>query len=237
MGLRPVIKASSSRHKVADWIVEKFPEGYQNMEYLEPFLGDGSVLLSKDSSVEEVASDSDSSLVSVWRSLRDEQSTFSSRVKRIEHSKATFERYSKASGGDYMDEAIREFVLRHMSKSALKKTYLPKDGKVKCKECWCDIFERMPAASERVRGVFFLNRDAIEMLRSFNHDGCLVFCDPPEMEPGASEFHSEFGELVRDFRGKALVAARNSTMYRRLFSQWNRRGIPGGGNESLWVNF
>jgi len=232
-----VVKASSSRHKVAEWIVDKFPEGYQGMEYLEPFLGDGSVLLAKEESVEEVASDADPSLVSVWRAVRDEHSSFSSRVKRIDHSRSAFDRYAKASGGDYMDEAVREFVLRHMSKSALKKTYLPRDGKVKCRDCWCDLFDRIPTVSSRVRKVFFLNRDAIEVLRAFNHEGCLVFCDPPAMDPGTSEFHAEFGELVRDFRGKVAVCARNSAMYRRLFAQWNRRSVPGAGNESLWVNF
>lgn len=237
MGLKPVIKASSSRHRVADWIVERFPEGYQSMEYLEPFLGDGSVLLAKDASAEEIVSDSDSSLMNVWRALRDEHSVLSSRVKRIEHSKSTFDRYSVASGGDYMNEAVKEFVLRHMSKSAMKKTYLPKDKKVKCKDCWCDIFDRMPDVNKRIEKVFMLSKDAVEVLDAFNHEGCLLFCDPPAMEQGTSDFHAKLGELVSSFRGKAVVCARNSAMYKRIYSQWNRKGLPGGGNESIWSNF
>jgi DNA adenine methylase len=237
MGLRPVVKASSTRQKVADWIVEKFPDGYRTMDYLEPFLGDGSVLLAKDESAEEVVSDSDASLVSVWRALRDEHSLFSARVKRIDHSKSTFDRYQKMGGGDYMGEAVREFVLRHMSKSALKKTYIPRSEKVKCRDCWCDLFERIPLVNSRISRVFVLNKGAIEMMKAFNHEGCLAFCDPPAMEPGTSDFHAEFGDLARDFRGKAVVCARNSAMYKRLFSSWNRKGIPGSSNESIWVNF
>lgn len=237
MGLKPVIKASSTRQKVAEWIVDRFPEGYRSMEYLEPFLGDGSVLLAKDESAEEVVSDSDPSLVSVWRALRDESSLFSSRAKRVDHSKSTFERYHKASGSDYMNEAVREFVLRHMSKSALKKTYLSKGGSVKCKDCWCDVFERIPLVNARISRVFLLNRDAIEVLRAFNHEGCLAFCDPPALEAGTADFHAQFGELVRDFRGKAVVCARNSAMYRRIFSGWTRRSLPGSSGESIWVNF
>jgi DNA adenine methylase len=237
MGLKPVVKTSSSRQKVADWIVERFPQGYQSMDYLEPFLGDGSVLLAKEVSAEEVASDLDSSLMNIWRALRDEHSVFSSRVKRVDHSKETFERYIKALGGDYMAEAVREFVLRQMSKSALKKTYLPRDGKVKCRDCWCDLFERIPEVNSRISKIFMLNKGAVEVLKAFNHDRCLAFCDPPELDTDNSDFHAEFGELVRDFRGKVVVCARNSAMYRRLFAQWNRKGLPGSSNESVWVNF
>lgn len=237
MGLKPVIKASSSRQRVADWIVERFPAGYEGMSYLDPFLGDGSVLLAKARSTEEVVSDSDLSLISVWRAIRDEHSAFSPRVKRVEHSRATFERYSKSSPSDYMGEAVREFILRHMSKSALKKTYLPRDGKVKCKDCWCDLFERIPEVHERLRGVFMLNRDAIGLMKAFSHEGCFAFVDPPDVEQGTSDFHLELGEVATSFRGKVLVCARNSAMYRRIYAQWNRKGLPGGSNDSLWANF
>lgn len=237
MGLKPVVKASSSRQRVADWIVDRFPEGYESMAYVEPFLGDGSVLLAKRESKEEVVSDSDRSLMSVWWALRDEQSLLASRVKRVDHSRSTFERYSNASGGDYMNEAVREFVLRHMSKSALKKTYIPKDGKVKCKDCWCDLFDRMPEVCKRVERVFMLNRDALEVIRAFNSDGHLLFLDPPAMEKGNTQFHADLGVLAGSFRGKAVICAKNTAMYRRMYADWNRRGLPGGDNESVWCNF
>lgn len=237
MGLKPVIKASSSRQKVADWIVERFPDNYRDMIYVEPFLGDGSVLLAKDESSEEIVSDTDLALVSVWRAVRDEQALFSSKVKRMNHSKETFERHLKAAGGDYLNEAVREFVLRHMSKSALKKTYIPRELGLKCRDCWCDLFERMPSVHQRIERVFILERDALEVIRAFNHEGSLVFCDPPTMEHGTSEFHSRLGEALKDFRGKAVMCARNSAMYRRIYSNWSRKSLPGGGNESVWVNF
>lgn len=237
MGLRPVIKAKNSRQKVADWIASRFPPEYAGMSYVEPFLGDGSVLLAKDPSVEEIVSDSDPHLMSVWRAIRDEHATFSSRVKRMSHSKATFERCSKASGGDYMDEAVREFALRHMSRGADKSVYICKPSEPKCGDCWCGIFDRIPEVHQRVEAVFMINKDAIEILRSFDHESCLIFCDPPAIDSKNSNFHSEMGETMKDFRGKAAVLARNTAMYRRMYAGWNRKGVPGGSNESLWTNF
>lgn len=222
---------------MADWLVERLPDDYRDLTYLEPFLGDGSVLLAKEPSREEVASDSDTHLMSVWRAIRDEHSVLSSRVKRMKHSKSTFERCAKSSGGDYMDDAVREFVLRQMSKGAEKKTYLCRMDEARCGDCWCGLFERIPEVHERVRDVFMLARCAVEVLKAFDHDKCLVFCDPPELDSGNSDLHSSLGGVLKDFRGKVVVVGRNSAMYRRLYGEWNRKGIPGSRTESVWTNF
>lgn len=237
MGLRPVIKAKNSRQKVAEWIVGRLPPDYRDMCYLEPFLGDGSVLLAKEPSVEEVVSDSDPMLMSVWRAIRDEQAAFCGRVRRMSHSKSTFERCSRASGGDYMDEAVREFSLRHMSRGAEKSVYICRSDEPRCGDCWCGIFERMPDVRVRVEAVFMLNRGALEVIKAFDYEGCVVFCDPPAVEEGNADFHSRMGEAMLNFRGKAMILARNTAMYRRMYAGWNRKGVPGGGNESLWTNF
>jgi len=235
MVLRPVVKAKKSRQRVAEWLVGNFPEDYRELAYLEPFVGDGSVILAKDRSVEEVVSDCDLGLVEVWRAVRDEHKTFSSRIKRMDHSKATFERCLKGSGGDYMDVAVREFALRCMSKEGFKKSYIPRREKVKCGECWCDIFERMPLVQARMRDVYIVSADALGLIRSFSGPKRFVFCDVPATED--SGFHVSLGEAMNAFRGKALVCSKNSAMNRRIYANWNRKGLHGSKGESLWANF
>lgn len=237
MTLRPVIKAKNSRQKTAEWIVSKLPPDHKEMSYLEPFLGDGSVLLAKQASAEEVVSDSDPSLVSIWRAIRDEHALFSSRLKRMNHSKSTFDRCSSSSGGDYMDEAVREFALRQMSRGADKSVYLCKPSEFKCGDCWCDIFDRIPQVHERVKEVFILGKSALEVIKNYDHDRCVLFCDPPAMDSSNSDFHSELGQAMNDFRGKAAIVAKNTAMYRRIYAKWNRKGLPGSSNESMWTNF
>jgi DNA adenine methylase len=237
MTLRPVIKAKSSRQKAAEWIVSRLPPDYREMSYLEPFLGDGSVLLAKDPSAEELVSDSDRSLASIWRALRDEHALFSSRLRRMNHSKSTFERCLGSSGGDYMDEAVREFALRQMSRSAEKSVYLCKPSESKCGDCWCDIFERIPRVHERIKEVFILDKSALEVIKNYDHDKCLLFCDPPAMDATNSDFHSELGQTLNEFRGKAVVVAKNTAMYRRIYAKWNRKSLPTSGGDSIWTNF
>jgi DNA adenine methylase len=234
--LKPVIKINESRGTISEWIVDKFPENYREMTYLEPFVGGGSVLLQKDPSVEEVINDSDPELIGSWRAIRDEYKTFVSKIKRIEHKEAIFKRYQKKQETDYLNVAVKDFVLRHMSKSGLKKTYLPKEKNVRCGDCWCDILDLVPDVSDRIKDVFVLNNDAMKIIRAFSHRDCLMYCDPPWSDMDVNK-HVELSEALKEFRGKAIISAPNTALYRRLYAGWTRKGIPGDSKDSIWLNF
>lgn len=239
--LRPVIKVNESKTYLAEYVVEKFPENYREMTYLEPFVGGGSVLLAKDPSVEEIANDIDGGIANTWRAIKDEGRSFVSKVKTIEYNEGVFQRFQKKNETDYLKCAIKDFALRHMSKSGLKKTYLPKEKNTKCKDCWCDMLGRVPEVSERVKDVFFLNKDALGIIKAFSHANALLYCDPPSMQEKSPEMdankHMELSELLKEFRGKVIISAANSALYKRLYGGWTRKGVPGRPKESLWLNF
>lgn len=224
---------------MASWLVERFPPNYQNMTYFEPFVGSGSVLLTKEPSKEEVINDSDEGLISVWRALRDEPKHFLQRVKRMEYKEKTFDRCKNDNGEDYICTAVKEFALRQMSKSGQKKVFLPKEGKIKCKDCWKSIFELVPDISERIQNVYILNKDALKTIKSFSNENCLMYCDPPEIDGAEmnANKHIELGEVLNEFRGKAIISATNSALYKRIYAKWNRKGVPGHAKESIWMNF
>lgn len=239
--LKPVVKVNESKSHLSDWIVERFPENYREMTYLEPFLGSGSVLLAKDPSKEEIANDLDSGIMNTWRAVRDEYKLFTSKIKRIDHKESIFAKYQKKIEMDYLNDAVRDFVIRHMSKSGLKKTYLPKEKNLTCGDCWCDILESVPAVSERIKDVFFLNKDALSVIKAFSHKDSFVYCDPPSFQDKNSEMntdkHIELSDILKEFRGKVIISAHNSSLYRRLYNGWARKGIPGRPKESIWLNF
>jgi len=234
---KPIIKTNQTLYKISNWIVEKFPENYKELSYFEPFFNDGSILLSKEKSIEEVVSSSDLSLINIWRAIRDECTSFSSKIKRMTYSKNTFEKCQKINHEDYMDEAIKEFVLRRMSKEGLKKTYISLKTEIKCKDCWCDLFEEIPIVSERIQDLFFINMNDLESVKSFNHSKSLIFCSPPLLDSENADFHTDLSVLLRDFRGKVVLYGRNSTLYKRLFPEWHKKGIPENRNLSIWSNF
>ena len=209
------MKLNDSKSHLVPWILDKFPEGYRGMTYLEPFLGAGSVLLNKDPSVEEVANDIDAVMVDLWRAVRDEPKEFVSKTKRMEYKESTFLRCQKSTSSDYLD------------------------GNVRCKDCWHSILERVPDIKERISKVHFLNKDALSIIKAFSHENSLVYCDPTAPEEGGvmdTNKHVELSELLRAFRGKVIISAHNCALYKRLYAGWTRKGVPER-NESIWLNF
>ena len=72
----PIKTNKDKTNQIIPIILENFPENYQNMKYIEPFIGNGSILLNKEKSIEEVSCDNDSNIINIWRSIRDENKNF-----------------------------------------------------------------------------------------------------------------------------------------------------------------
>lgn len=218
--------------------MERFPENYREMTYLEPFLGCGSVFSRKEPSREEVLNDPDCSIMNIWRSVRDECDLFLSKIKRTKYSESTFKRHGSPSSGDYLSDAVSEFVLRHMSKNGLKKSFISRNSD-DCRSCWKPIIESIGVAKERIKDSFLLCKDVVEVLKAFDSEDTFVYCSSPEIEEGSysAEKHAEIGSVLKQYRGKVLVVGPNSAMYRRMYSEWSRKGVPGNPKESAWANF
>jgi DNA adenine methylase len=237
MKIKPIIKTPENKNHLAEWVVDKFPQNYKEMTYFEPFLGSGSVLLYKEPSVEEVVNDSDSGLISIWRSLRDEPKLFSSKIKRIKYKEEIFKKYQNKKDQDYLNVAVTDFILRHMSKSGQKRLFLSRESK--SKEIWGGALQRVLDISKRLKEVHMLNRNSIEIIGAFSKENCLMYCDPPSIDSETmdSNKHVELGDLLRDFRGKVIISSQNTALYKRIYASWNRKGVPNKPKESIWLNF
>jgi site-specific DNA-adenine methylase len=84
-----------------------------------------------------------------------------------------------------------------------------------------------------------LNINAIDVIKAFSNQETLVYCDPPELHSSEmdSNKHIELSEILKSFRGKAIISAHNSATYKRLYKEWNRKGVPNKPKESIWLNF
>ena len=57
--LKPFIKTSHENWSYRNWIVSHFPEGFEDLTYIEPFGGTANVLFAKNKSRIEVINDND----------------------------------------------------------------------------------------------------------------------------------------------------------------------------------
>jgi site-specific DNA-adenine methylase len=121
--LRPAFKCHGGKFYLSDWIIDHLPDNYQTYDYVEPFVGGGSVFLNKIAADEgkiEVINDLDLGVVRIYQALRDEPEAFIKALKRITYSENVFERelkkYGKFESQRWLEHAVNEFVVRRMSR-------------------------------------------------------------------------------------------------------------------------
>jgi DNA adenine methylase len=61
-----VIPYPGKKNSITDWIISHFPQGYQKMTYLEPFLGSGSIFFVKERSAIETINDIDHDIFNLF---------------------------------------------------------------------------------------------------------------------------------------------------------------------------
>jgi DNA adenine methylase len=264
--LRPPVKIHGGKFYLSNWILGFFPKNYEEIVYLEPFCGAGSVFFNKERSIEETLNDIDKGIVSILWALRDEPREFIGRLKRTKYTRGTFDRaLKKLQDGprDYLDQATADFIVRRMSRGGLKKDFAwsnrQRGGQPGDVNAWETMIEQLPLLAERLRGVYILHKSAFEVISAYNDRNTLMYVDPPYLASTRSvnqayeyelteDEHIELAKILLNFRGKVIISGYASPLYRELFSDWTckRKRMPNHSGqtrkknlrtECIWVNF
>lgn len=272
--LRPPFKIHGGKRYLASWILEQFPtdipNGFEHFDYLEPFCGAASVFLNKEKSIspaKEVLNDIDPGVVAILRTLRDEPETFIKRLKNTTYSERVFLReLKKSEAKEYeneYDHALNEFIVRRMSRGGMKKAFAWSDrergGQPGDVNAWETIIDVLPEIATRIKDTFIFNKNAIKVIKAFNSENMICFCDPPYVPETRSakevyeyemstDDHIELATVLNDFKGKVILSGYPSTLYKRLYTGWKciKKNIPNHASqaktksvkiECLWMNF
>lgn len=247
---RPLIKLLNDKWSVKDWILSNFPENYEDMTYVEPYGGGANLLFCKNKSKFEVINDLNSDVVNIFRAVRDEPSEL---IKGLSIQKCTLESFNKAANkksfDGYMDRAVNEIFLRRVSANGSKEKF----SKPSNLETWKKQNKEISEFSKRIKDVYILNKQALDVIEKFNINDSFVYCDPPylhenkvskvvyssEMTP---ECHMKLYQILDSFKGKAIISGCISPLYKRIYKNWNlEKNTINKSNsrevEIIWKNF
>lgn len=241
--LRPAVKTHGGKFYLSPFVIENFPDKYEEMTYVEPFCGGASVFLNKAASKEEVINDLQPGVVAIYKSLRDEPKEFISRLKRVKYTERAFKMaLNKAEGEfeDYVERGVNEYMLRRMSRGGMKKAFAWSDrlrgGQPGDVNAWETMLKLLPTIADRVKDAVVLNRSVFDVFKMWDEDETFFYLDPPYLHStrteGAttayefemtSEDHINLLHLAKNARGKVMISGYASPLYNRTLKGWRTK--------------
>jgi DNA adenine methylase len=241
--IRPPLKSHGGKWYLKEFIISNFPEGYEQMTYVEPFCAGASVFLNKKPSLLEVIGDVDRGVVSVFKALRDEPKEFIKRIKRVRYTKRVFESALEKKAEefeDYMDRAVNEYILRRMSRGGLKKAFAWSDrtrgGQPGDVNAWKTMARQLKGIAKRVEHASVVCEDFKDVFKAWDEENTLFYLDPPYLHSTRAEGSTELYEnelsiddhlnllhLAKNARGKVIISGYSSPLYNRSLKNWKCR--------------
>lgn len=239
--LRPIVKIHGGKYYLNKWIIENFPKDYQLMEYIEPFVGGGSVLLNKLPPLKdnkEIVGDIDFGIISIFRTLRSDPKNFIKNIKKIDYKEENFEKHKIGidEESNHLKRSIAEFVVRRMSRGGMKESFAwserERNGIPGDVNAWNTIISNLNTISKRIKDIHAVNSDAINLINNCNGENAFLYCDPPYVPETRTskkvyqyemtkEEHVDLLKAIDKFEGKVMISGYDSKIYKDYLKNWN----------------
>lgn len=228
-----------SKVRWLDLILPNLPHDHR---YVEPFGGSGAVLLNREPSPIEAFNDLEDSVMTFFEVLRDEPDELLEAIKNTPYHEAEFERAQETSVDEVSDlEYARRFYLT--AKASFNSsptsgfsysTTTSRRGMAAHTSRFWSSLEELEAVAERLRRVQFFNRDAIDLIETYDSPDTVQYLDPPyppSTRGDASNYqfemdreeHERLLETVRGCDSRVAISTYQCDLYDGLLlSGWNR---------------
>lgn len=261
--MRAIFRYPGSKWGLAPWIISFFPEGYEKMVYLEPFLGSGAVFFNKNPGAVETINDIDGDVVNLFRILRERPDELRRQLELTPYSREEYDASYEPCEDDM--ERARRFMVRTTQaigprlncRCGWRNHKQMKIGGTACK--WAGITATIDAATTRLRGntsnlVQIERMDAIKLIERYNDQNVLMYLDPPyvldarksgklyqcEMD---SVGHENLLEAICKNKAKIILSGYESELYNEKLSGWHKfttisqTTSTKKATECIWLNY
>jgi len=252
---------------MADKIVALMP---RHECYVEPFFGAGHVFFKKPKAKIEIVNDIDLNIYSFFKVLGDED-LFNEFIKKVyllyAHRKIFEEQLEqleilKDKSTGIVDRAVAFFYRNHLAFGGKVEDSFYSSSFEKDKAgAFNSAKQRLFFAHDRLRNVFVECKDWKEVIKQYDSDITLNYCDPPYVNDTrkskddyenemTNEQHEELVDTLLSLKSKVILSGYANPIYEKLEHQgWRRidietycwvnylRPIKEKRIESLWLNY
>jgi len=253
----------------SQWIIEHF---CHHRVYIEPFGGAANILLNKSSSEVEIFNDLDHRIVNFFKVLRDKDKF--EEFLRL----ANLTPYSRKEFEDIIEEdkskdpvksawcffvkcrqAIGGLGMSKLTESSWAMSLRTRRKMAEPVSKYLSAIEGLQDIAERFRSVSIENMEAIKLIKKYDCEDALIYCDPPylpETRHGSNaktysfemsyEDHENLLRTLNKCKSSVIISGYHSDLYDKKLSNWRTDTIEGKAHiansgqqrtEVLWMNW
>lgn len=173
------------KHTLAPTILPLFPANYQELVYVEPFFGGGSLFFLKEPSKLEVINDTNKAMVNFYRTVQNDFTALEKEIRITLHSRDLHRKarviYENPDMFNELKQAWAVFMLANTSFSSMLDGSFGYDKKKACMPK--KLQNKKVAFTEeyaiRLQNVTIECADALRIITSRDSADAFFYCDPP----------------------------------------------------------
>jgi DNA adenine methylase len=265
MGKRIAFGWYGGKYSHLDWLLPLLP---RTQHYCEPFGGSAAVLINRDPSPVETYNDLDGEVVDFFRALRDHKEELVEAIGLTPFARQEFELAVAAPDDDLsvVERARRFFVRARQVRTGLAQKassgrwahclLTSRAGMAGAVSRWLGSVEDLPEIAQRLLRVQIEHAPAVEVIRRYDSEQTLFYCDPPyphgsrgDSNAYAHEMtdlqHRDLADVLHHVRGKVALSGYHGSLMDDLYGDWhcieaplkNCHSVKTPRMEVLWINY
>ena len=255
--MKAIAKYPGSKWSLASWIISFFPEHHS---YLEPFFGSGAILFNKTRSHIETVNDLDQNVVNLFGCIREDPKKLAEMVYMTPYARKVYEKAYEKIPEDKFEAALNFYIRLNMGhgfrtsgeRVGWKNDVQGRERSYASRE-WCNLPKKIMQAAERLRGVQIENMPAIELIKRFNFENVLIYCDPPYMleTRHGKQYRYELDDkgqnvlidVLLEHKGPVILSGYDNELYNNRLQGWHKEyttcysQVCSKKREVLWMNY
>ena len=249
-----------------NWLLPLLPKCHH---YCEPYGGSAAVLINRQPSPVETYNDIDGDLVNFFQVLRDKRDELVTKITLTPFAREEFFQAVRKNGSTKLSDVERArlfYVRARQVRTGLAQTAslgrwancknTSRAGMSGVVSRWLGAVEALPEIAVRLLRVQIENRPSLDLVRVYDDEKTLFYCDPPYPHDARSDTkayayemsddeHRELASALRQCRGRVAISGYRCSLMDKLYEGWHRLHAPAkqchsvkkNRREALWVNY
>lgn len=248
-----------------DWLLPLLPK---TEHFCEPFAGSAAILINREPSPIETYNDLDGEVVNFFRTLREQKEALIEAIGLTPFSREEFEKAISEPTEALSDlERARRFYIRArqvrtgLAQRASSERWAhcrltSRAGMAGAVSRWLGSVEDLPAIAQRLLRVQIEHDTAINVIRRYDSEVTLFYCDPPYPHDSrgdsnaykyemSDDEHRQLANVLHEVKGKVALSSYQCDLMDELYGDWQMiegptklvHSVKQPRTEVLWVNY